>query len=189
MRSKKIKKPTTTTVYHNNGDTIPDADGGSKTSLIWHYTRGERFVQIVESGYIRPSIEEPHIRAAVWFSTEQFWEPTVFVLDTSTGKHLGMRGMLDRGVPLVRIGVPPEVAPLSWAHFRSQSGICQQDMQYRVKTCMARGGHTSRWRVTFDNVPMERWAAVQVFDVERKAWRDFEEVLEEHSRGTQLMTT
>jgi hypothetical protein len=179
-------KTTTTTVRPSSEYTIPNVDSGSKAPLIWHYTRGERFVQILESGYIRPSIEELQIRPAVCFSTEQFWEPTVFVLDTVTGKYLGMQEMLDLGISLVRIGVLPEVAPLKWADFRRQSGICQRDMQYRIKICMARGGHTSRWRVTFDNVPLEQWAAVQVFDVERDEWRDLTEALEAQQGAANL---
>lgn len=44
----------------------------------WHYTTGEKFEQIVRSGFLLAATAhiEPNERPVVWFSTNQHWEGT-----------------------------------------------------------------------------------------------------------------
>lgn len=67
--------------------------------LVWHYTYGAAFNGIKKDGIICqatafiPDSELP----ITWFSTEQYWEPTVTkgaLLPDGTIKNLNMTGML-----------------------------------------------------------------------------------------------
>jgi hypothetical protein len=80
-------------------------------TFVWHYTTGEKFMKIVQSGFLLPSSvgvaagEQP----ILWFSSEQFWEPTAQKALVQNGEliRLGMKGTFERGGGLVRFGVLP----------------------------------------------------------------------------------
>jgi hypothetical protein len=75
----------------------------------WHYTTGEKFIQIIESGYLQPtsigvSYQEKPI---LWFSTHEFWEPTACKAIITNGERitLSMDETRELGGGLVRFGV------------------------------------------------------------------------------------
>lgn len=49
-----------------------------REQLAWHYTTGEKFIEIVDSGFLLPTanyIASPEL-PVLWFSRNQKWEPT-----------------------------------------------------------------------------------------------------------------
>ena len=158
------------------GDAPPDylrhlSDNNSISSkgaleLIWHYTVGSSFTSIIEDGLIRPATGYIPVgeRPIVWFSTEQFWEPTVskgLRLEDGTIEDLGMTRLLELNFPLFRIGVDPEVAPYTWSDLKSLSGMSSDVARSLKSTAKARGANPSRWRGTFDPVSSDQWKTVE----------------------------
>lgn len=140
--------------------------------LRWHYTTGEKFKLITESGAILPTalFLSPGERAAVWFSSNQFWEPTaakVWLGDDGSQTQLDMAQTAERGEGLVRFGVLPEVAPHNWNEFKRLSGVHSRMAKGMYSGGISQGAKPSEWYVTFDPVPREKWAAVEVWQDEK----------------------
>src|SRR5258708_39361054 len=96
--------------------------------MIWHYTVGNNFASIYHSGEIQPATA--YIAAGekpiVWFTTEEFWEPTVTKgrrRPDGTIEDLGMDALHAAGFMLWRIGVAPETAPYTWSELKKLSGM------------------------------------------------------------------
>lgn len=77
--------------------------------MLWHYTYSDAFISIFKDGSIKPATDfiDPVERPIVWFSKEQFWEPTVTKGRVESGHriNLTMDDMVNRGYGLFRIGV------------------------------------------------------------------------------------
>ncbi len=139
------------------------------TKLVWHYTHGDRaFLGILKDGMIRPATafvpagELP----ITWFSTEQFWEPTVFrgkCLPDGTIMALGMADMLAENVRLFRLGADPATAPYRWSDLKDLSGMHPAIAAALAADTKRRGGSPNRWRGTFDPVSSEKWVTVETF--------------------------
>ena len=137
-------------------------------NLVWHYTHSRSFFDILTVGMIRPTTacvpagELP----ITWFSTEQFWEPSVIkgkYLPDGTIKELDRAGMLAENVRLFRIGVDPATAPYRWSELKDPSGMHPATAAGLVSVVKHLGGSPSRWRGTFDVVPWPKWVAVETF--------------------------
>jgi hypothetical protein len=136
--------------------------------MLWHYTTGQKFLQILESGEIRPAFagvpdgELP----IVWFSSNQFWEKTACKgWQESDGSILSLTMEETRklGGGLFRIGVSGETAPHDWLALKLLSGM-KSGMARRMGTVALR--HNARpeeWFGTFEAVSVEKWAAVEVY--------------------------
>lgn len=136
--------------------------------MRWHYTVGKHLVSILEDGCIKLATYGigPHERPVAWFSTVPGWEPsaskrmkypdgtTIDLTDRKTHELCG---------GWARIGVLPEVAPLSWEELKEQSGIKPQDARRLVDLARRRGANPKNWFGTFQRVPRTRWSRVQVY--------------------------
>lgn len=83
----------------------------SPTLLAWHYTTDEKFRLIKNERLLRPAyigVVAPE-RPVVWFSTNQFFEPSAVKARLVDGKRqaLTLREMYDLGGGIVRLGCPP----------------------------------------------------------------------------------
>ena len=81
--------------------------------LAWHYTTGQKFLQIVESGFLMPTFNHilPAERPVLWFSTNQKWEPTgckAILNRRGNIRRLSMVETAARGQGLVRFGYPEQ---------------------------------------------------------------------------------
>ena len=67
-----------------------------RTSLLWHYTTGTCFLQIVDDGMIRPATAfiAPGERPIVWFSAHPLWEPTACRTHKRERATDGNKGMM-----------------------------------------------------------------------------------------------
>jgi hypothetical protein len=137
--------------------------------MIWHYTVDRNFCSILTEGLIRPATARvpPGERPIVWFSTEQYWEPTVtkgWLQTDGTIKDLKMGDFLEREIQLFRIGVDPATAPYRWCDLKSLSGMSSEAAHGLARMAKALGANPSRWRGTFDAVSDAWWEAIERFE-------------------------
>lgn len=139
-----------------------------KVKMIWHYTIGESFAAIRRDGLILPADECIAMGELpiVWFSKEQFWEPTVTkapLLSDGTSEVLGMDGLFKHGILLIRIGVDSATAPYTWSEMKESSGMPPQIARGLASVGRRQGANPSRWRGTFEAVSSDKWKAVEFF--------------------------
>lgn len=137
----------------------PTKKARTDARLLWHYSKGVHFRSIVDDGCLRPATVGvvPPERPAVWFSGRQVWEPTVAMAEPMASFAARMGG-------LIRIGVQADVAPHNWTAFRRLSGARREVVRGLTRGARSVGANPDDWRVSFDPVPRERWAAVEVWD-------------------------
>ena len=159
-----------------------DANGTAPQQLVWHYSKGGHLKSILSEGVIRLSVgdfrEQP---AAVWFSADQTWEPTVYP------KFAKDMGKLYRWLGgLVRVGVYPEVAPMRWANYRQAclantrssargrmpSGAMSEWLSVLALTAEQCGASPDLWRVSLKPVPRSKWIAVETWESGR--WQPYQ---------------
>jgi len=139
-----------------------------KQRPVWHYTVGNSFLGILESGAILPATAYvlPDEQPIVWFSTNPYWENTVFkglLQADGTIRDVGMRGLLEHGLQLLRIAVPAEVAPHNWKALRELSGMDPHVAAGLAREAKRWYANTSEWRGTFDPVPSSAWISIEEF--------------------------
>jgi hypothetical protein len=135
--------------------------GGILQKLIWHYTADRNFQSIIKDGFIRPATTyiAPGEKPVVWFSREQFWEPTTFL-------NWGMTGAIRRGFRLLRIGMNTADAPHRWSELRELSGMSPEIAGALARSAREVGANPSRWYGTFEPVPIHKWKAIEYFNLE-----------------------
>jgi hypothetical protein len=142
--------------------------------LVWHYTTGINFIRIVESGYLKPATAGVPVyeKPAVWFSRNQFWEETANKGGTENGRRrtLSREETRQCGLGLVRFGVTREAAPHDWAEFKARSGIIRSHARGLVASARAAGADPNDWFVSFEPVPRDQWAAIDVWDEAKNCW-------------------
>lgn len=154
--------------------------------LAWHYTtndadRGhkifaERIVQptkgasldeldkAVAAGiprrlYMKAIEIDQKTKRAVWFSLEQFWEPSA--------NKLGLGSSLQdlcKIVEVIRIGVNAEVCPLTWDDYCRDSGHDAKHLRSMKSAAYSCNSRPSTYRLTWEAVPAEQWVAVERLD-------------------------
>jgi len=137
--------------------------------MIWRYTIYDSFNSIENDGSIQPATTYIPIweKPIVWFSTEQFWEPTVRkgrIAPDGTIQDLSMDGMLEHGILLIRIGIDEADAPHRWAELKLLSGMSPEIARGLASKAKQLGANPSRWRGTFEAVGAEKWKSVEYFD-------------------------
>jgi len=109
----------------------------------------------------------PGERPALWFSKEQHWEPTAQkAWEHPDGKieRLGMMGTFERAQGLGRIGVDPEQVELcNFKTFVATSGIPASNVREMKRVGRLQGANPINWLGSFAPVPLEKWAAVEIY--------------------------
>lgn len=148
---------------------------------VFHYTVAAYLPSILEDRMIRPADAyiTPGERAAVWFSTQEWWEPTanknyrrpdgalVFLNKEETQAMYG---------GLIRIEVEPEAAPYTWQDFKRMAGTPRKILRALEKTAAKSGSRVATWRISFEPVRAERW-------IEAEVWQDRQWVPMLHAAG------
>jgi hypothetical protein len=140
-----------------------------RVDTVWHYTTGQNFQMIVDTGAILPAVDYVPLgeRPIVWFSYDSIWEPTAcksMVDDRGALIHLDRDGTAQHGGGLVRIGVNPRTAPLDWRTLKDLSGMSSKMAQALYRAAIKQRAKPGNWRGTFDPVPRSEWSSVDVFD-------------------------
>lgn len=155
--------------------------------MIYHYTDSGAWSEISTSGEIRAS----HYNY-VWFSSDPLWERSLNI--PGTDQHKRISAALAAGKKLVRIGVDPSTAPITFRDsvpaatvelltaigllgFVNSQLTLERDMRYwqSGKPYPVLGPNLLLWvgygsenfRVREGACPRELWKAVEVWDGER----------------------
>ncbi len=146
----------------------------NESQLVWHYTVLPKVKIIKQDPQLRP-FGKPGILPAVWFSTEQDWEPTA-ACNWQAEKADGTKEFLDRdGLykahgGLYRFGVRPEIAPITWDEF--SKGLPEEVIKAMLDGANELGADPAKWRATKASVPQDQWEVVQMWDGEAKVWKN-----------------
>lgn len=140
-----------------------------ESTLLWHYTTGQCFKDIVDDGFIRPAtartaeVERP----IVWFSSNQEWEPTstkICVPPVGEPWRLSKEELRVSGNGLVRFGVNRRMVRLDWTAMKRLSGM-SRDTARELKVIGRRlGSKPEWWYGTFYPVQRSEWIAIDVLD-------------------------
>jgi hypothetical protein len=137
--------------------------------MFWHYTSANHYVSIVNDGMIMPATTYVPVgeRPIVWFSTEQFWEPTAAKAchrPDGTRHLLTLDGMLEQDILPIRIGVDSTVAPYRWSDLKSLSGMSSETARSLASSGKRMGANPSRWRGTFEVVRAKEWRTIDYYN-------------------------
>jgi hypothetical protein len=130
------------------------------SQLAWHYTTLYRLKLIIASGELKTTSSQQYNRAkekpVLWFSTNQFWEPTVIRHKLVDGEFIEVSRSeitLVEGC-LVRLGYPlSKLIPWNdlWKEARIEPSI-KQILEYVAKERQANPYH---WFGCFQSIPID----------------------------------
>ena len=142
--------------------------------LAWHYTTGRKFKAIAETGALLPTavgVTSKKERPILWFSLEQFWEPTASKAEMQNGAmvDLKMEGTYRRGGGLARFGVSPtKLVP--WPRLALKANIPPRVRVSLEQVAREEGSEPQRW-LGLINRPLllQDVEAIEIFDGEKWA--------------------
>lgn len=144
--------------------------------MKYHYTVGDRFFQIEESGHIkvataglelvkhlgRPMRERP----AAWFTTSEEWEQSANkgIVEHGVRRSLSQEETARLAGGLWRIAVRDEAAPVSWAEHVAHGGIDPEwveafDRLYQTGA----HGNPADWWLSYTPVTRHDWLHADYF--------------------------
>lgn len=129
--------------------------------IAWHYTTGRYFIEIVQSGFLDPSktVTPPRERAIVWFSTNQYFEPTAqkALSQGATIVFLGMDGTFEHGGGLVRFGIKATDMTLkAWPKLGVCAGMHPQTIAAIEAVGREQGANPAQWLGSFKRIAVKR---------------------------------
>jgi hypothetical protein len=125
---------------------------GADNHIAWHYTTGQKFLEIVRVGYLDPkaTVTLAGERSILWFSRDQYWEPTA-QKSLVTGQLLGMIGTYQHGGGLVRFGIPqPKL--IGWPDLGGKAGISPDQIKILETVGVEQGATPSNWCGSFGRI-------------------------------------
>lgn len=142
-----------------------------ETNIIWHYTTEAHAMDILRDRVIKVSQYDRRsgIKPAVWFSRQQYWEPTACkMFDAVTNDWLGgQKGMKiqHQYAGIYRFGIRFDPRMLcSWAKYVRSSKMPYEEIRYMEECGRERGGDPSDWFASLTNVRSNYWVAVEKFN-------------------------
>ena len=136
--------------------------------LAWHYTISDRAKYIVESKFIYaatagvPAGERP----CIWFSLEQFWEPTANKAESSPSGHmrkLNFEEMVSLG--LWRFGLPVAML-LDWRQLKRETRMSRKVAKGLVSAARSQGSNPELWYGAMKPVPVDDCVVQRLIDGE-----------------------
>jgi hypothetical protein len=137
--------------------------------MLFHYTTYPSYLSITRDKLILPATayvpfwEKP----IVWFSTEQFFEPTAakgWKSYHGPTETLALDGLVEHGISPVRIGVNAAVAPYRWGELKSLSGMSSTTACALASRARDQGANPSKWYGTFEAVNAEKWQTIEYYN-------------------------
>lgn len=139
--------------------------------LAWHYTTGQKFAKIVETGRLLPTAV--HIakdeKPIIWFSLEQFWEPTAHKAIRQNGQiiDLDMEGTYRECCGLVRFGVSHSRL-IPWPRLAKVANIPAGIRRALASVGQRQGAIPEQWcGIVGAELRLEAVEAIEVFDGEK----------------------
>jgi hypothetical protein len=146
---RQILKNTLKTTSSNNGI----------AEYAWHYTTGEAFISIVESGVLRQATAfvPKNQRPVLWFSLNQDYEPTAakaIMSEDGTISFGNRESTRQLGRGLVRFGLDPKRL-VTWRHLKKRAGIPSQLARALEASGRAIKARPDDWLGSFDAIGIE----------------------------------
>ncbi len=138
-------------------------------SFAWHYTTAKSFLSIVRDGFLVPSplgYGEPDELPILWFSMEQFWEPTAQAAILLNGEvvPLGMDETCRQGGGLVRFGLSPERL-IPWPRLGKLANIPSSLRRALAEAAREQGAVPDYWLgIISGPLPLSEVEAIEAFD-------------------------
>jgi len=154
--------------------------GQRMDQLAWHYTTGDHFKEIVESGLLMttsagcPDNERP----IVWFSMNQWFEPTAtkMVFENSRPRSLTMQETKTFFNGLVRFGYPP-LKLIPWHDLPKLAGITRHVKRGLEKAGRLQGATPHHWMGSFQAISVDD-LVIEVMN-DQNQWQRVQDVLDE----------
>lgn len=138
--------------------TLGDSSSDTRAMYVWHYTPWASLPKIVKTGALRPSnAEARHEAPLLWFSSDQYWEPTATkILRTTDGRLLQLTfDQQAERFGCVRFGLPSgDIRLLNWSEACRASGASKIDKRALERTGAKRGGTHKNWSATLCAIPL-----------------------------------
>ena len=135
-------------------------------TLAWHYTTGEKFVQIIASGELHPATAHIPVgeNPILWFSAHPYFEPTARkrVLERGGIRLLDIPELYARGRGLFRMGYPRQLL-LRGQDLRSAANMKTKVWRALVKEARRQNSSPDDWWGCLESVPFES-CTVEVMD-------------------------
>jgi hypothetical protein len=136
--------------------------------FAWHYTTGEKFKLIVESGFLLPTTAHisPGEKPVLWFSTHPYFEPTArkAFRERGTLRILDVPELYQRAGGLIRFGLPTSDL-LSWEAIKGTAGMGRQVRRTLESSARRQGANPSDWWGCFEPVSV-RDCKVEVMEAD-----------------------
>ncbi|HPT73000.1 MAG TPA: hypothetical protein PLE74_12060 [Candidatus Cloacimonadota bacterium] len=144
----------------------------NQPEIVWHYTTGEKFGQIVESGCLLPTgvWVEPPEEPILWFSKHPYYEPTARKEYMKDGeiRLLTVEEMYRLGGGLVRLGMKP-VTLLQGNALRAAAKMPLGIWNALGRIALQQGSCAQHWWGTLDAIPVDSMV-IEVMD-EDMTWK------------------
>ncbi|MEW4451827.1 hypothetical protein AB1L30_03990 [Bremerella sp. JC817] len=135
--------------------------------MFWHYTTGSRIDAIFESGKLAPRSPSwaPGGDPAVWFSTNDVWEPSAncaFERPSTRHRLLGTKEMTDLLCDgLFRISVRSSVGVVTWGQYCHEMNLASRNVEACRRVAAIEGSHPGRWLACLGEVKASEWLSVE----------------------------
>lgn len=135
--------------------------------MVYHYTMGQNWKLIDESGELRPSLLniQQGERPAVSFTRSSKFDGTAIPSLVRNGqpRRLTLLEAAERAEGLYRIAVDEADAPLTWHQYVKQAPIPAKIAKRLVVIANAEGAFVEDYRFSFPPVPRSKWLSVETF--------------------------
>ncbi len=140
--------------------------------LVWHYTTQEHAVSIVNDGLLKPRKDPSDItKAVLWFSKQQFWEPTASKMVSSDGlwaADFGVAFAMNIQYPkagIIRFGIKyPNDILLSWEKYKKETDKSRLQLSILENTAAEVCAKPSDWLVTCNDIPLSIIGRIEKFN-------------------------
>ena len=135
--------------------------------IAWHYTTGQKFKLIIDSGFLMPTSigVKPPEKPILWFSLNQYWENTANkAWQHSSGEieRLSMPDTFKVGGGLVRFGISPKELHLG-EQLRRKARMSSSIWRLLCNEGLRQKAKTSEWCGTIASLPVDK-LIVEVMD-------------------------
>mgnify|MGYP000108314525 CR=1 FL=1 len=146
-----------------------------KNKIAWHYTTGEKFMQIVKDGYLKPTgigIKGKE-KSILWFSTNPYFEKTSCKLAFNgvSVRTLTMEEIFIAGSALVRFGVLTN-SLISWDRLSELAKMPRKISRALEGAGKEQGANPSQWYgLIGTQLDIYKCVSIQVMNVDMQ-WKE-----------------
>ncbi len=139
------------------------------TEYVYHYTTEVCLNKIIEDGLLKVSLyerEQGDKHPSLWLSKDEVWEPTALEsFEDEYGRKITITKEFQyelAGLGRIAIKYSPEIH--SWTTYRQESRLSSKILDALELTGIQQGAHPSNWFCSFNDIPIDRWVKVEVWD-------------------------